>query len=77
MAAHAYQLEGQAWEESQSRPLFERTEDRHTRRLRSLDCGHRIDVGEPYRYSVWKIRGTVGVEQLAVCDVCRRRDNRY
>ena len=71
------ELEGRAWLEAQHRPAFERTEDRKTRRLRTLDCGHRIDPGEPYRYTVWKLRGTAGVEQLLVCDVCRRSDSRY
>lgn len=77
IAVDELELEGRAWLEALHQPAFERTEDRKTRRVRLLDCGHRIDRGEPYRYTVWKLRGTAGVEQLLVCDVCRRSDSRY
>jgi hypothetical protein len=59
-----------------SRPLFSRLERRRTRLKRALDCGHVIDGSEPYRYQVWKMPGTVGVEQRADCEFCSRVDER-
>lgn len=59
------------------RLAFYRTEDRHSSRGRELDCGHRIDRGEPYRYAVGKVCGDHGLFQSLLCDVCRREGNRY
>lgn len=56
---------------------FYRTEDRRTSRRRLLTCGHAIDVREPYRYAVWKLRGVVGLGQSELCDVCRRHGDHY
>lgn len=54
---------------------FERSCTRRTRLKRGpLDCGHVIDGSEPYRYMVWKVPGTVGVEQRLDCEFCSRRD---
>lgn len=54
---------------------FARSCVRHTRLKRGpLDCSHVIDAGEPYRYQVWKLPGTVGVEQRLDCEFCARVD---
>lgn len=54
---------------------FSRTCTRRTRLKRGpLDCGHVIDGTEPYRYQVWKVSGTVGVEQRLDCEFCARVD---
>ena len=54
---------------------FARSETRRTRLKRGpLDCGHVIDGSEPYRYHVWKVRGTAGVEQRRECEFCARRE---
>lgn len=58
-----------------SRFAFERSCTRRTRLKRGpLDCGHVIDGSEPYRYQVWKVPGTRGVEQRLDCEFCARDD---
>ena len=58
-----------------ARFAFERSCTRRTRLKRGpLDCRHTIDAGEPYRYQVWKVPGTVGVEQRLDCEFCSRDD---
>lgn len=66
-----------AWERLQDRPAFARTETRHTKLKRRLDCGHVVDGTEPYRYHVHKDRGREGVVQETACELCARRDNAY
>jgi hypothetical protein len=56
---------------------FFREQVRHSIKARTLDCNHRIDPREPYRYEVWKVYGERGVGQRRECDVCKRRDSRY
>jgi hypothetical protein len=57
---------------------FARTEHRHARLKRQVDCGHWIDGTEPYRYQVWKLncdpRGVI--HQRTDCEFCARRDAR-
>lgn len=70
-----------AWLEAElrsHRPWFARTEYRHTRLKRRLDCSHWIDGGEPYRYQVWLERDSgARIAQRTDCEFCARRDNRY
>jgi hypothetical protein len=66
-----------AWEEQQSQPAFFREEVRHACLKRLCDCGHWIDGTEPYRYMVWKDRGTPGILQRTDCEFCARKDNSY
>lgn len=66
-----------AWERSQGGWEFQRTEMRVSSCGRLLDCGHRIDRTEPYRYFVGKVRGLEGLIQRRDCDVCMRVDNSY
>ena len=60
--------------ERESQPVFYRTEVRRTRLKRRCDCGCVIDGSEPYRYQVWKMPGSRGVEQRLDCEFCSRRD---
>ncbi len=80
-AAAALELELESYERWARRDgrlyEFERLEDRNSSRGRLLDCGHRIDRSEPYRYWVGKVPGERGVAQRRDCDVCRRKDDRY
>ena len=52
---------------------FKRTETRHTKLKRLLDCGCWIDGGEPYIYSVWKLWDAERIEQVLVCEFCDRK----
>lgn len=56
---------------------FHRSETRRSSRRRELDCLHSIDRGEPYVYSVWKIRTVAGIGQSEICDVCKRDGDSY
>lgn len=54
---------------------FHRTEIRHRRLKTRGDCGHLIDGSRrhgltPYRYTVWKVKGERGVQQLVECEAC-------
>lgn len=56
---------------------FARSELRHSRLKRRVDCGCMIDGGEPYRYQVWRdnaaARGVI--EQRTDCEPCSRVDS--
>lgn len=57
---------------------FQRSCTRRARLKRGpLDCGHVVDGSEPYRYHVWKVPGSRGVEQRLECEFCARRDARH
>lgn len=56
---------------------FRRIDDRRSKRLRALDCGHTIPAGLPYRYTVSKTRGIHGLQQTAECDYCMRAGSVY
>lgn len=57
---------------------FRRVDERRASLKRRLTCGHWIDGGEPYRYSVWRVnlqpRGEL--EQRTDCEFCARVDLR-
>lgn len=65
------------WEARQNAYAFQRTVVRHRRRdIFRADCGHEVDVTEPYRYQVWRVnnepRGQIN--QRTDCEFCARRD---
>lgn len=74
VALSVVELEYREWVERQCRPAFFRVEVRRTRLKRQCDCGCVIDGSEPYRYQVWKMPGSAGVEQRLDCEFCARVD---
>lgn len=66
--------------EDPGRVVFSRTCLRAARLKRLCDCGHWVDGSRDrdqiYRYQVWKLPGTSGVEQRTDCEPCARVDVR-
>lgn len=65
------------WAAKQFAYAFQRSEVRKCRKdIFRADCGHEVDVTEPYRYQVWRTndepRGHIN--QRTDCEFCARRD---